>query len=302
MSRQLTEFLQNSYTAYHAVENARELLLANGFIKLAETEDWEVCENGKYFVEREGAIIAFHVGSLDQFNFKIVASHTDSPALKIKENAVMKSDGYEKLSVEKYGGGIWHTFFDRPLKVAGRLVVEDDGVLKTETVASDYLLTIPSVAIHQNRSVNEGFAINAQVDLCPLLSLVGGEKDYLASLTDKAIVEKDLYLVPADTPYTFGVNGEFIASPRIDNLTSVLSSLLALISHAPAHGICVAACLDAEEIGSRTLSGAASDFLENTLRRLALSFKFDEAEYFKALASSFCVSLDNAHAAHPNHP
>jgi aspartyl aminopeptidase len=214
----------------------------------------------------------------------------------------MKSDGYEKLSVEKYGGGIWHTFFDRPLKVAGRLVVEDDGVLKTETVASDYLLTIPSVAIHQNRSVNEGFAINAQVDLCPLLSLVGGEKDYLASLTDKAIVEKDLYLVPADTPYTFGANDEFLASPRIDNLTSVCATLEALFAKADSCGVCVGAFFDHEEIGSRTTQGAAGDFLENTLKRIAYALRFDESEYYKALASSFLLSVDNAHASHPNHP
>lgn len=302
MSNQLMNFLESSYTAYHAVENTRHFLLENGFIPLSETEDWSLSENGKYFVEREGSIIAFTLGNLDTFHFKIVASHTDSPALKVKENAVQKVEAYEKLNVEKYGGGIWYTFFDRPLKVAGRIVTEENGVLKTKTVASDYTLTIPSVAVHQNRGVNDGFAVNAQVDLSPLLALQGGEADYLASLTEEKILDADLFLVAADLPYSFGLNGEFIASPRIDNLTSVFASVLALASHAKSGGVCVAACLDSEEIGSRTLTGAGGDFLENTLRRITSVLKFDETEYFKALASSFCFSVDNAHAVHPNHP
>ncbi len=302
MSTKLMNFLESSYTAYHAAENTRLFLLDSGFTPLYETEDWVLNENGKYFVEREGAIIAFTIGNLDKFNFKIVASHTDSPALKIKENAVQKTEVYEKLNVEKYGGGIWYTFFDRPLKVAGRIVTEENGVLKVKTVSSDYTLTIPSVAIHQNRGVNDGFSINAQVDLSPLLALQGGGTDYLSALSSERIVESDLYLVAADLPYAFGLNNEFIASPRIDNLTSVFASVLALASHAQSCGICVAACLDSEEIGSRTLAGADSDFLENTLRRITSALKFDETEYFKALASSFCFSVDNAHAVHPNHP
>ncbi|MBQ8320326.1 MAG: M18 family aminopeptidase [Clostridia bacterium] len=302
MSNQLMQFLESSYTAYHAVENVRAMLLQNGFSPLLETEDWILEENGKYFVERGGAIIAFTVGDLDRFTFKLVASHTDSPALKLKENAVQKVEAYQKLNVEKYGGGIWYTFFDRPLKIAGRIVAEENGVLKTKTVLSDYALTIPSVAIHQNRNANESFAVNAQVDLSPLFALAGEENDLLSSLYQGSVLDADLFLVPADMPYSFGVNGEFLASPRIDNLTSVFSSVLALTSHAPSHGICVAACLDGEEIGSRVLAGAGSDFLENVLRRIASSFKFDETEYFKALASSFCISLDNGHAVHPNHP
>lgn len=302
MSTKLMNFLESSYTAYHAVENTRQFLLDHGFTPLLETEDWALEENGRYFVAREGAILAFTIGNLDRFNFKIVASHTDSPALKIKENAVQKTESYEKLNVEKYGGGIWYTFFDRPLKVAGRIITEESGLLKLNTVVSDYTLTIPSVAIHQNRGVNDGFAVNAQVDLSPLLALQGGENNYLTALSAGKIVESDLYLVAADMPYAFGLNDEFIASPRIDNLTSVFASVLALASHAPSQGICVAACLDSEEIGSRTLAGADSDFLENTLRRITSALKFDETEYFKALASSFCFSVDNAHAVHPNHP
>lgn len=298
----LQNFLSNAYTAYHAIELAKEKLLSQGFTPLSETEDWDLKEGGKYFLARGGSsLIAFTVGSLDKFSFKIVASHTDSPALKIKENALQLAGGYSKLNAETYGGGVWYSFFDRPLKLAGRIVHEEDGVLKSEVVSSPYFITIPSLAVHMNRGVNEGFAVNAQVDLQPLIGL-GEQKDFLSQITDKEIVSYDLFAVNADTPYSFGVNDEFLASPRIDNLTSVYSSLEALIAHADSEGVCVVAALDNEEVGSQTLQGAGGDFLENTLRRISYAFKFDDSEYYKSLASSFLISLDNAHALHPNHP
>lgn len=305
MTNRLTEFLNASYTAYQATENARQLLLENGFLSLSETEDWALEENGKYFVERNGSsLVAFTVGALDDFSFKIVASHTDSPALKLKENAVSLTGAYAKLNAETYGGGIWYSFFDRPLKIAGRVVVNEGGILKSENVASEYFVTVPSLAVHMNRGVNEGFSVNAQTDLQPLFALSenGETPDFLSGITEKEVVSYDLYLVNADMPYVFGRNGEFLASPRIDNLTSVCSSLEALTAHGESGGVCVAACLDNEEVGSQTLQGAGGDFLENVLRRIAYALKFDDNEYYKALAASFLISLDNAHAMHPNHP
>ena len=305
MTNRLTEFLNASYTAYQATENARQLLLENGFLPLSETEDWALEENGKYFVERNGSsLVAFTVGALDDFSFKIVASHTDSPALKLKENAVSLTGAYAKLNAETYGGGIWYSFFDRPLKIAGRVVVNEGGILKSENVASEYFVTVPSLAVHMNRGVNEGFSVNAQTDLQPLFALSenGETPDFLSGITEKEVVSYDLYLVNADMPYVFGRNGEFLASPRIDNLTSVCSSLEALTAHGESGGVCVAACLDNEEVGSQTLQGAGGDFLENVLRRIAYALKFDDNEYYKALAASFLISLDNAHAMHPNHP
>ena len=299
--QKLVSFLKNSYTAYHATENARKILEENNFLFLSETEDWKVEEGGKYYTIRGGSsIIAFTVGSLDKFSFKLIASHTDSPALKLKENPVQKSGSYIKLNTEPYGGGIWYSFFDRPLKIAGRIVTEEDNLLSAENVLSPYTVTIPSLAIHMNRSANEGFSVNEQVDLSPVLSL--HEENFLSPITQKNVVSYDLFVVNADTPYTFGCEDELLASPRIDNLTSVLASIEALINHAESNGICVAVALDNEEVGSRTLQGAGGDFLENTLRRIANSLKFDENEYYKALASSFLISLDNAHAIHPNHP
>lgn len=218
----LIDFLKNSLTSFHAVENAETLLLANGFYKLPETEDWQITEGGKYYIVRGGALVAFTVGSLNEFSYKIVASHTDSPALKLKENALQKSALYATLNAETYGGGIWYSFFDRALKLAGRVIKQAENRLYEETVVSPFNVTIPSVAIHQNRTANDGFSVNAQVDLAPLVALASGVEStdsLLESIAGEGVISYDLYLVNADMPYSFGVNDEFLASPRIDNLT-----------------------------------------------------------------------------------
>lgn len=303
--KNLTEFLKDSLTAYHVCDNLKSALAENGFLQLHETSDWNVSEGGKYYIVRGGSIIAFTVDSLDDVSYKIVASHTDSPALKIKENALKTGEFYTTLNTETYGGGIWYTFFDRPLKIAGRVIVKKDSILESKTVTSPFTLTIPSLAIHQSRNVNEGFSINKQVDLQPLVGLSGAGltmENLLETVAGEKVISHDLYLVNADTPYTFGVNDEFLASPRIDNLTSVYSSLQAFLTHEEKSGICVIACLNHEEVGSLSSQGADGDFLETTLRRIAYAFRFDDNEFYKALASSFLLSADNAHALHPNHP
>ncbi|MBE5739495.1 MAG: M18 family aminopeptidase [Clostridiales bacterium] len=306
MINALSDFLKNSLTAYHACKNVKETLLANGFQPLLESEDWELSEEGKYFIERGGSsLIAFTVGALDSFSYKIAATHLDSPSLKLKENALVRAGKYATLNVEKYGGGIWHTFFDRPLKIAGRIIKRENDLLRSEVYTSPFNVCIPSVAIHQNRSVNDGMPINLQVDMQPLL----GVYDENATLADilfgdekENVISYDLHLVNADMPYSFGAKDEFLASPRIDNLASAYASLQAILNHGDSSGICVAAFLDNEEIGSHTAQGADGDFMENTLRRIAYAFRFDDNEYYKALASSFLLSVDNAHATHPNHP
>ena len=306
MMNKLLTFLQNSYTPYHATENAKNLLLENGFIPLKETEDWILNEGGKYFVERGGsALIAFTVENLDGFAFKIVASHTDSPALKIKENPATNSANCVKLNVEKYGGGIWYSFFDRPLKIAGRVIRGSGRSLHAENVVSPFNVQIPSVAVHQNREVNEKFAVNAQVDLQPLCALLNEQvtaDDVMKKVVGEKALSYDLFLVNADMPYRFGVNNEFLAAPRIDNLACTFAGLQALLSASETSGVCVLAVMDNEEIGSLSAQGADGDFLETTLRRIAYALRFDDNEFYKALASSFLLSADNAHAAHPNHP
>ena len=301
----LIDFLQTSYTAYHAVDNAKKLLLDNGFTALSERQDWNLCAQGKYFVERDSALIAFTLGSQPEaYSFSIVASHLDSPALKVKQNPLIKTEGYYKLNVEKYGGGILYSMLDRPLKLAGRIIVEsENGKLISKSYLSDYSVSIPSVAIHMNRNVNDGLTLNAQVDMCPLFSLASaGEPDFLASLTKESVVDYDLYLVNDSQAFEFGANNEFIASPRVDNLTSAYASLTALIQSNNTNGIKMVALFDSEEIGNQTTEGAASDFLERTMKSIATAMEIPESKFNQALAKSFFLSLDVAHAVHPNHP
>lgn len=301
--QRLISFFNGALTAYHAKDCLKALLIENGFEKLLETEDFALKEGGKYFVERGAALIAFTVGSLDHFSYKIVASHLDSPCLKLKANPLQTKENAVTLNVETYGGGIWHTFFDRPLKIAGRVILSENGALVAKTVVSPFNLTIPSMAIHINRGVNDGFAINAQTDLAPLLSLRGNEQEWLAKIAgDQEVVSYDLFVVNADMPYAFGLNDEFFATPRADDLASARASVEALLNKADSDGVCVMACLTHEEIGSNSAQGAAGDFLENVLRRIGYAFHFDDNEFYKALASSFLLSVDNAHAVHPNHP
>lgn len=307
MPEKLINFLEESYTAYHATENVKQALEENGFVQLFENRDWSLGEGGKYYVMRGGSsLIAFTVGGLDEFAYKIVATHTDSPALKLKENPVMKKTGdCATLNVEKYGGGIWYSFFDRPLKIAGRVIRGSGRSLHAENVVSSFNVQIPSLAVHQNREVNEKFAVNAQVDLQPLCALLNEQvttEDVMKKVVGEKALSYDLFLVNADMPYRFGVNDEFLASPRIDNLACTFAGLQALLSATETSGVCVLAVMDNEEIGSLSAQGADGDFLETTLRRIAYALRFDDNEFYKALADSFLLSADNAHAAHPNHP
>ena len=291
--KKLTEFLSESLTAYHACDNLRQALLENGFLQIYESDDWNLTENGKYFIVRGGSVIAFTVDSLDDFAYKIVAAHPDSPALKIKEHPLNTGAYYSTLNTETYGGGIWYSFFDRPLKIAGRVVTRNGALLESKTVTSPFNVTIPSLAIHQNRQVNDGFAVDKQVDLQPLVALSDAGltmENLLQNISDGEIVAHDLYLVNAEKPYTFGLNDEFLASPRLDNLTSLYAILNAFLSHKQSSGICIMACLNHEEVGSLSSQGADGDFLETTLRRIAYAFRFDDNE--KA-----CAAL--AAAGHP---
>lgn len=292
----LLQFLETSYTPYHAVANAQKLLDGNGFVRLYENDKWEIKQGGKYYAIRGGsALIAFTVG--EKHGYRIVASHTDSPCLKLKNNPVMTSDGYTRLNVEPYGGGIWYSFFDRPLRIAGRTVAKKkNGALESELYTDGHTLVVPSVAVHMNREVNTNFSPNPQTDLLPLYAV--GES---APALPEQTVAYDLYLACAQPPFSCGANGELICTPRADNLTSVYSSLRALFSATP-QAVNVCACFDGEEVGSRTLQGAGSDFLRTTLERIAECRKEKKEDFARALSSSFLLSLDNAHAVHPNRP
>ena len=195
-----------------------------------------------------------------------------------------------------------YTFFDRPLKLAGRVVKSENHKVYAETVESDYTLTIPSVAIHQNRNANESFAPNVQIDMQPLIATLEKAESWLKKFARENVLSYDLYLVPTQEPYYYGVENEFFASPRIDDLSGAMAILEGIANGAESDGVSVCALFNAEEIGNRTISGAESNLLESTLKRISLSLRFDEVEHAKALASSFMLSVDNGHATHPNHP
>ena len=298
----LLHLLNTSYTAYDACDNLKERLLDAGFTPLKATGDWQLAEGGKYFVERGGcSLIAFTLGGLDNFSYKICACHIDSIALKLKENPLQKTAGGYTLNVEAYGGANWNTFFDRPLKLVGRVTKSENNRIFTERVISPFVLTVPSVAIHQNREVNNGVAINLQVDLCPLLGVSEACANWLNELIDGALAY-DLFLVSATQAFYSGAENELLSSPRIDDITGAGAILEALLSHAESDGVCVGAFFNGEEIGNKNYTGANSEFLETVLRRIAYSLRFDDNEFYKALGGSFLLSVDNGHAVHPNHP
>ncbi|MBE5741718.1 MAG: M18 family aminopeptidase [Clostridiales bacterium] len=302
MSNLLINYLDKSKTAYHAHDNAVKFLLKGGFTELKENEDFRLKEGGKYFVSRDGsALIAFKLGKT--FSFNIVASHADSPCFKLKYNPEMKVENYYKFNVERYGGGIFYSWFDRPLTVAGRLIVSNGNTLESLTFTSQKTFVIPSVAIHFNRTVNDGIKFNAQTDLSPIADVFsngGLDEEIKAFCGDKQLIDGDLYVVCNQSPFTNGYTDGLLSAPRIDNLASAISSLEALEKCNP-QTISVCYIADNEEVGSSTKQGAGSKFLIDILSRIAKSLgKYDDFD--KALANSFMVSADNAHATHPNHP
>ncbi len=294
----IRQFLDSSLTAYHAVENSIEFLESKGFSRLVAGEKWDIHKGGKYFVVKNGsAFIAFVVGTLDNYAFNIVEGHTDSPSLKVKGNKLLDSVEGKKLNVERYGGLILYSMMDIPLKIAGRVARSSDSGISIENVESDFYINIPSVCIHHNPEVNDKCALNVQVDMCPLL----GEGEDVYGIFGEDILDADLYVVPAVKSSISGRNGEYLVSPRIDNLTSVYSGISALSECEPT-GVAIACMFDNEEIGSTTKQGANSAFLNETLVAINESLGYENTDYIKAKNNGFVLSADNGHAAHPAHP
>ncbi len=294
--------LYNSPTAFHACSEIAKILEENSFTMLKEGEKWQLEKNkGYYLMRNNSSLIAFKCGK--DFSFNIVASHSDSPCFKLKTNYEMKVENYRKFNVEKYGGGILYSWFDRPLTVAGRLIVKKGDELYGVNFTSSHTFVIPSLAIHFNRTVNDGVKFNPQTDLSPIESVVndGRLNDEINRFADGEVVDCDLYLVCSQKPFSAGCDDELVCSPRIDNLTSAFSSVEGLI-HGKEKAINVVFVADNEEVGSRTKQGAGSKFLYDTLLKISLSLGKTEEEMRDSLNSSFLVSFDNAHAVHPNHP
>lgn len=309
----LTSFIGRSPTPFHAVANIGEILKENGYERLEEGEKWKISPGGKYYVTRnDSSIIALNIGTnLEDYCFKIAASHSDSPAFKIKENAELQvKEKYMKLNTEGYGGMLCASWFDRPLSVAGRVIVKEQGIYTARLLNIDRdLLMIPSVAIHMNRGVNDGYAYNKQVDMLPLLG--GGEckegdfKKLIAgelNVKEESIYGMDLYLYNRMKPSLWGANKEYISCPQLDDLQCAYTSLQGFLKGTGLHGVNVFACFDNEEVGSGTKQGAASTFLYDTLYRANLCLGKGEEGFFRATSKGFMLSCDNAHAVHPNHP
>lgn len=296
----LEEFLNTGYTAYHVTANAVAMLTNKGFKELTldgNTHKWNLQRGGKYYVTRNGSsIIAFVVGDNNVFN--VCESHTDSPCFKVKGGKLIESEGLKRVNTEKYGGGLLYTYLDRPLKIAGRAVVETKTGVSQQCVVSDYNVTIPSQCIHHNPSANDSLTLNVQNDTLPILAQ--GDCDLYATLVDGKVLDADLYVVSGEKAFTSGVNGEFLCSPRLDNLTSVYCSANALIDAKP-KDVAVVACLDNEEVGSNTRQGSAN-FLNQVLDAIAEGLGMSCVDSLAARENGMVLSVDNGHAAHPAHP
>ena len=320
ISRDLLKFISQSPTSFHVVSNMRKLLDENGFACLQENQHWNLEKGGRYYVVRNGSsIIAFVLPEEMPDHFQITAAHSDSPAFRLKTNPYLESAGhYVQLNVEKYGGAILAPWLDRPLSVAGRVIVkcerpsgaESAGpvMLQQRLVNIDRdLVLIPNLAIHMNRQVNDGYAYKVQKDLLPVFgdeTSKGRLEDIIAELLDikkEQIAAADLFLYNRTPGTIWGAGNEYISSPRLDDLQCAWSCLKGLISAEEPEAVCVCGIFDNEEVGSLTKQGADSTFLYDILRRISSSLGFTEEDYLIALAGSFMISADNAHAVHPRH-
>lgn len=312
-SEELLSFLQKSPSVFHAISNIKEELASHGYEELLEGKKWNIVPGGKYFVNRnQSSIIAVNVGTdLEEYSFHVAASHSDCPTFRVKENAEIEVKGkYTQLNTEGYGGMLCATWFDKPLSVAGRVMVKEGNKIVTKLLNIDRdLLLIPNVAIHMNRAVNDGYKYNKQVDLLPLIGGAGYKKGEFKKLIAKelgvdedAVYGSDLYLYNRMAPAIWGANEEFISSQHLDDLQCGFAALKGFLKGNNAKNINVYACFDNEEVGSSTKQGACSTFLYDVLHRVNSALGKTEEDYYRAIASSFMLSADNAHAVHPNHP
>ncbi len=316
-AQDMLRFIEGCPSMFHTTAAIAARLEAVGFTELPEGAAWEVEPGGSYYVTRNGSsIIAFRVGARalavrDRFHFQLAASHGDSPTFKIKSAGELAGPAeYRRLNVEAYGGMMDYTWFDRPLGIAGRALVEEDGAVMSHLVHLDRdIAIIPSVAIHLNRDVNGGFAPNRAGDLCPLVSagvLGEGNLDALVAhavgAEPEQVLASDLFLVNRQQARVWGAADEFVSSPRIDDLMCAYASLEGFLTAANSACVTVYCCFDNEEVGSNTKQGAMSTFLPDVLVRLMAALDMDEGEYRRALSRSMLVSCDNAHALHPNSP
>lgn len=310
------DYLKKCVSPYHGAAVSLQMLKEEGFEQLPLNGRWNLTCGGRYCVDCHGTMaVGFTVGEsfAPEDGFRIAASHLDWPCFYIKPDPEQVAGGCLKLSVEPYGGLILNTWMDRPLSCAGMVTIKGDSPLKPAEKLFDFekpLFTIPNLAVHMNREVNKGVALNPAKDMLPLAATVEKEFNkngyFVKKLAEKLevapedILSFDLVLYNAEAPMLLGFEEELLSAPRLDNLTSAFASLIAITGEQRKKGVNIAALFDNEEIGSRTKAGANSGTLSFIMEKIALSLGLDREGYLNALLSGFLLSCDVAHALHPN--
>lgn len=313
----LLDFIDNSTSPYHTVKTGANELKAKGFTELFLEDVWALGE-GDYFVKvYDSTLVAFHIGLNLRHSMRIASAHTDFPAIRIKPNPLVDAKGYGELNVETYGGLILNTWLDRPLSMAGAVVTRTDDPFRPDVHYVDVarpLLTIPNLAIHMNRQINEGVALDKQKHMLPLFMMCNDKintdsewREFLSELVKRPaedILSYELTLYPVEGGTTFGRYDEFISSPRIDNLTSCVACLEGIFEAKAmdAEGLRMVVLFDNEEVGSRTKQGGASTILSQLVERIYMATGHTKAECYADIAAGFMVSADVAHGYHPNYP
>ncbi|MFT2109887.1 M18 family aminopeptidase [Marinomonas sp. 2405UD68-3] len=312
-NQSLLSFLHNSPTPFHAVETMKSTLLDHGFTELKELDHWVIEEGGRYFVTRNASsIIAFTTPTLNfhSSGWRMVGGHTDSPCLKLKPNAQVTRSGYHQLGVEVYGGVLLHTWLDRDLSVAGRVTLKLSSGERVSRLIDfkDPIAVVPNLAIHLNRGVNDGFSVNPQEEILPILGLAKSELELKSVILNQVklqypnldtadLLDFELSMYDTQAPALVGLNKEFICSARLDNLLSCFVGLEALTAAKGSEQPALLICTDHEEVGSLSTSGANGPFLEDVLQRLS-----PNPEHFvQSINRSMLISADNAHGLHPNY-
>ena len=299
----LRDFLNRSHSLYHASAILTQWLEEAGFRFLDEGDAWDLTPGGCYYIRRgRSSVIAFRIPEVSPRGYLLSASHCDRPCFKVKENFELTGT-YTRLAVEKYGGLIIHPWLDRPLSIAGRVLVDTPTGIETRLIDLDRdLALIPNVAIHLDRNVNEGKSWNLAVDTLPLLGGPNAAGKLHALLEEAAggpILGQDLYLYLREEARVWGLEDEYISSPALDDLHCVYGCAKGFLNAAPSENVQVLVVFDGEEVGSNSPQGADGDLLSGTLERISRCMGYD---HNRMLAGSFMVSADNAHAIHPNHP
>lgn len=305
MEKRFIEFVNKAHTTYQAVDEAKKILLNNNFKELNFITPWHLEKGHNYFiVKADASIIAFKIGkNVENPSIHIVASHNDSPMLKIKPNGIIYQNGYTKLNTEIYGGAIYSTFMDRPLGIAGRVMVKENDQLVSKNITLDTTVIIPNLAIHMNREINTNHTINAQTDMLAIMSL---DEVTIKELIEKElgkieILDYDLFLYNKEEAKIIGFNNEFICGPRLDNLECYYTSLEALLEGENPENINIWVGFNNEEVGSSSNNGAGSTFLCDVITRVLEMLNLNDKK-LEIFNRTITISADNAHAIHPNHP